>query len=259
MKTGKEIRYLNIVDLRAANSADGKTTLSGYAAVFNSRSQDLGGFVEQIAPGAFSKTLREQDVMMLYNHDPSKPMGRMSNGTLSLSQDQRGLKFEMQPDTSISWIVDAVNSIRAGLITQMSFGFATINDNWDMQGDQLVRTLLECQLFEVSPVTFPAYLQTSVNARSYEQKDERDMISYLTEINFPAKKLEEIKNIIATRAKPAVTEPLVDPNTQADTNEDAEAIQERAEKRVQLEHLVARGILLNMEKNHGRITEKAET
>ncbi len=147
MKTGFERRFVD-TQITEAQVDDAKTSqIVGYAALFNSRSEDLGGFVKQIAPGAFTKTIKESDIRSLFNHDTSKPLGRVSAGNLLLETDSKGLRMTLTPNLGSSWVQDAVEAIRSGLISQMSFGFMTGNDNWDMVGDQLVRTLLEVQLF----------------------------------------------------------------------------------------------------------------
>lgn len=159
-----ERRAVRTRELRA--SADGEPPrLTGYAAVFNSLSEDLGGFREQIKSGAFSKTLTESDVRALWNHDPNIVLGRTRSGTLRLREDNIGLAFEIDlPDTQQAR--DLIVLARRGDVDQMSFGFRTIKDGWDTVGEQIVRTLVEVQLFDVSPVTFPAYPQTSANVRS---------------------------------------------------------------------------------------------
>ena len=145
--------------------------IAGHAAVFDQLSQNLGGFVERIAPGAFRKTLREADVRALFNHDPSLILGRTTAGTLRLSEDRAGLVYEVVlPDTQTGR--DLRVSIERGDITQSSFGFRAIADRWDRDEDGTpLRTLTEVSLHngDVSPVTFPAYLGTDVVARAVHQ------------------------------------------------------------------------------------------
>ncbi len=162
---GREVRNYVVSEIRAGASDDGIKKISGYAAVFNQPSEDLGGFVEKISPGAFAQTLVADDIRSLWNHNADYPLGRVKARTLTLSEDLKGLKFEiLPPDTQ--YARDLITSIERGDVDSMSFGFMTINDNWDRVGDTIVRTLLEVQLFEVSPVTFPAYPQTSAAVRS---------------------------------------------------------------------------------------------
>jgi HK97 family phage prohead protease len=151
-------------------------TIRGYAAVFNSFSQDLGKFKERIAPGAFTDATSEgSDVRALWNHDTSYPLGRTKNGTLRLAEDARGLRVEIDPPAT-SWGRDAVEAIKRGDVDGMSFAFQVREDNWgkDLDGSK-VRTLLRVNLIEVSPVTFPAYLDTSVGVRCVAAGDMPDV------------------------------------------------------------------------------------
>lgn len=154
--------------LRAlAPSADAPSRLVGHAAMFNALSDDLGGFREQIAPGAFARSLAEHDQRALWQHDPKLVLGRRGAGTLRIAEDDQGLAIEIDlPDTT--WGRDAAVSIARGDVMQMSFGFRAVADQWENRGGVLTRTLLDVDLLEVSPVTFPAYSQTDVSARSLD-------------------------------------------------------------------------------------------
>lgn len=160
----QEQRTFTAREIRA--SGDGEPPrLTGYAAMFNALSEDLGGFFERIKPGAFTKTLLEADVRALLNHDPNIVLGRTKAGTLRLNEDDAGLAFELDlPDTQAAR--DLIVSVKRGDIDQMSFGFRTVRDSWEQVGEQIVRTLIEVKLFDISPVTFPAYPQTSASVRS---------------------------------------------------------------------------------------------
>lgn len=154
----------NKVELRAA--PDKPTQIVGYAAVFNQLSEDLGYFREKIAPGAFAGSIASEDVFALWQHQSDKPLARKANRTLGLSEDTIGLAAEITPPNT-SWGKDALAAVESGLVSHFSFGFRTIRDEWDYTNrDMPIRTLLEVQLFEVSPVTFPAYPQTSAEARA---------------------------------------------------------------------------------------------
>lgn len=159
------------VEFRAAE--DGTKRVAGYAAVFNSIT-DLGDFREQIAPGAFAKTLKG-DVRALFNHDTSMVLGRTKSGTLRLSEDERGLKYEVDlPDTQAGR--DLRVSMERGDIDGSSFGFRVTKQSWDVRDDgPSVRTIEEVELFEVSPVTFPAYADAEIALRSLNEiKSERE-------------------------------------------------------------------------------------
>jgi len=139
----------------------------GYAAVFNQLSEDLGGFREKIAPGAFRKTIQEADIRALWNHDSNYVLGRNKSGTLKLEEDNHGLRIEITPPNT-TWARDLITSIKRGDVDQMSFGFRAIKDRWEVDDGQNIRTLLEVSLFDVSPVTYPAYSQTAVSTRAWD-------------------------------------------------------------------------------------------
>lgn len=147
--------------------------IGGYAAVFDSWSDDLGGFRERIAPGAFAKTVQEADVRGLLNHDPNYVLGRTRAETLTLEEDAKGLRFEVIPPET-QWARDLMVSVGRGDINQMSFGFRTIKDTWskglvDESGRGVrERTLLEVALYDVSVVTFPAYPATEAGLRAWQ-------------------------------------------------------------------------------------------
>jgi HK97 family phage prohead protease len=143
-------------------SDEGREVLAGYAAVFNSRSEDLG-FREIIRPGAFARSLASgADVYALADHDASRRLARTANGSLRLAEDERGLRVEIDlPDTTLGR--DILADIRSGLLDSMSFGFSTREDKWTREGGENVRELIDVDLFEVSVVTFPAYRDTSID------------------------------------------------------------------------------------------------
>jgi HK97 family phage prohead protease len=154
-------------ELRVERRADGAPQLVGHAAVFNSTSEDLGGFREIVAPGAFAQTITEDDIRALFNHDPNHVLGRNRAGTLRLREDNRGLAFEIDlPDTQTAR--DLAASIERGDISGNSFGFNTLEDRWERLETGELRTLIRVRLFDVSPVTYPAYSQTDVALRSLE-------------------------------------------------------------------------------------------
>jgi hypothetical protein len=128
----------------------------GHASVYNTMSEDLGGFREIIAPGAFDDVL-ENDVRALINHDGNLILARTTSGTLKLSTDEKGLKYEFDmPQTSYG--KDLAISMKRGDVTQSSFAFTVENDNWETKDGMDVRTITKVKrLFDVSPVTYPAY------------------------------------------------------------------------------------------------------
>jgi uncharacterized protein len=154
---------------------DGKRTLKGYAALFNSDTTIGDYFVERIAPGAFDSALTA-DVRALVDHDSGRVIGRTKSGTLRMSVDSKGLAVEIDiPDTRDGndlWVL-----VERGDISGMSFGFRVTRQEWDESGDMPVRTILDLDLFEVSAVAFPAYEDTSLAKRSLESaRQEREAI-----------------------------------------------------------------------------------
>jgi len=161
-----ERRALTGIEVRAKDG--GPTKIVGYAAVFNSMSEELFGFREIIMPGAFDRAMREKhDVRALVNHDADQIIGRTKSGTLVLSVDERGLKAEIEPpDTQAAR--DAVTSIKRGDLDGMSFAFRTLTDAWRTEAGQEIRELKDLELIDVSVVAFPAYSATTVSARALE-------------------------------------------------------------------------------------------
>jgi len=152
--------------------ASGQPQMFGYAAKYNTLSQDLGGFRETLAPGCFNRAIREgQDCRALFNHDPNMILGRTKSGTLRLSADATGLYFVCDlPDTSTGR--DVHTMIQRGDVSQCSFSFQVIEPNgqkWDEATDEsgasfTRRTILDLNLFDISSVVFPAYSDTNVDA-----------------------------------------------------------------------------------------------
>lgn len=169
-----ETRFFAI-ELRAETDPEnGEVPLiRGYASVFNSWSQDLGGFREMIMPGAFARSLANgDDVVALYNHDPSLMLGRRSSGTLRASEDSTGLMVEIKPpNTSVGR--DVLELVRRGDLKGMSFAFTLPNPKTDqkwMRGDSGdLREIHRANLHDVSVVTDPAYPDTSVGVRSLNE------------------------------------------------------------------------------------------
>lgn len=138
--------------------------MTGYAIVFGSQSQDLGGFREIIDPSAVDRALQEgSDVRALVDHDTGKVLGRTRAGTLSLRKDSRGLSVTIEPDTEISYARDIMRSVQRGDVSGMSFGFRVLSDEWNYDAKTPIRTVTDMLLSEVSVVTFPAYTATDIS------------------------------------------------------------------------------------------------
>lgn len=167
------ILTLNYANLRVKRSDDGKPVISGYAAVFNTWSENLGGFIERVKTGAFKEALKNSDTRALFNHDVNYPLGRESSNTLTLKEDKNGLYMEIDPPDT-SYAKDLMISIERGDIREQSFGFTVESDTWEDQDKEIwKRTINQVgELFDVSPVTFAAYPDTSVALRSMDTMKE---------------------------------------------------------------------------------------
>jgi HK97 family phage prohead protease len=158
------------IELRADDADAERRTVTGYAAVFNSPSEDMG-FIEYIERGAFKEALKTSDVRALFNHDPNYILARSASGTLKLQEDDKGLRYEFEaPATTFG--NDFLTMLRRGDISQSSFGFTVAEQAWEEKksadGDtQYIRRIKKVErLYDVSPVTYPAYPDTEVALRS---------------------------------------------------------------------------------------------
>lgn len=144
--------------------------LSGYAVIYNSLSQDLGGFVERVLPGAAKNSLAKPDnIRAFVEHDPHKILARVGSKTLELSDREKGIYFELSlPD--VSYARDLGVLVERGDISGVSFGFKVNpgGDKWELRNGQLTRDLTSIELHEISIVADPAYAETSVAKRSME-------------------------------------------------------------------------------------------
>ena len=157
-----------------AEEGDGMT-FTGYASVFNSSSEDLGGFREFVAPGAFKRSLQARnEIKLLWNHDTNEPLASVRGGSLQLVEDNHGLKVTAKlPNTTRGR--DVAELLRSKVIDSMSFGFNVIKDSWSNNGS--VRTLESVRLSEVSVVTFPAYTATTATVRSMQPTIDADELA----------------------------------------------------------------------------------
>lgn len=152
---------------------DGRRYLDGYYAVFNFPYEVCPGWIEEVAPGAFSRTLREgRDVKALWNHDSNLVLGSTANRTASLAEDDHGLHGPVEINENDQDAKNAYARVERGDVRGCSFGFDIRGQEewWDDNGTYRTR-LTDVELYEVSPCTFPAYTQTSISARNKEQLD----------------------------------------------------------------------------------------
>ena len=172
MKRKKEVRIERLVfplsDLKVEERADNDPQIVGHAAVFDELSEELWGFREKIQAGAFSDAIKEDDVRALINHDPQFVLGRSSAGTLTMSEDDKGLRVVIDPHTT-TFAADLMVSMQRGDIDQMSFGFQVVDERWETKDKENIRILEKVRLFDVSVVTFPAYPQTDVGLRMWQE------------------------------------------------------------------------------------------
>jgi HK97 family phage prohead protease len=160
------------MEARAENET---RTLTGYAALYNKETRIGSWFREVIEPGAFKSALaRKDDVRALFNHDANYVLGRTASRTLVLEEDSRGLKYTVTlPDTQAGR--DLWTSVQRGDVTQSSFAFSVDSEEWrDKSSDLPLRVVKDVHLFDVSPVTYPAYDETSVSARSQAETLQAD-------------------------------------------------------------------------------------
>ena len=206
----QEVRT-NSVDFEVRAEGDGMT-FTGYASVFNSPSEDLGGFVEYVAPGAFRRSLQSRnEVKLLWNHDAGEPLASLRGGTMQLVEDSRGLKVTAQlPNTTRGR--DIAELLRTKVIDSMSFGFNVIRDSWSTDGK--VRTLESVRLFETSIVSFPAYSQTSATVRSNPTINPDELADALLKLEsgeeLDDKSAELITDVVAKLKAQPETEEVID-------------------------------------------------
>lgn len=167
----KEIRVRQI-QIQTRDTIEKNTNvISGYAVKFNEESENLGGFVETIAPTAF-QNVNMQEVLCLYNHDTANILARSDSGNLTLKVDDTGLYFEAKlPDTTLAR--DVLANVTAGNIKGCSFGFTVKRDSWQWSkgSEPDLRTVEEIdKLFEIMLTPIPAYKQTTVDKRSLEHQ-----------------------------------------------------------------------------------------
>lgn len=162
---GIERRLYDVTGLEV-RADNGKRTLAGHAAVFDKLSVKMMGFREVIRRGAFAESVAQDDIRALWNHNTDLVLGRNKSGTLKLEEDEKGLLVNIDlPDTQAGR--DAEVSVKRGDVSQMSFAFRTKagGDKWFEEDGEPRRELNAAQLFEVSPVTFPAYPDTDVSLK----------------------------------------------------------------------------------------------
>jgi uncharacterized protein len=199
MNSKRERRFLES-DVKLETRGDSKPKITGYAAVFNKRSSDLGSFREVIDRRAFDAHLATNpDVVGLFNHSNDMVLGRTSAGTMRLSVDDFGLRYEIDPPNT-SYAKDLMESMKRGDIRSSSFAFFADDEDWDVDSKtgENIRTIKQARLIDCSPVTAPAYPDATSQVRSMfpdgvplvpnkvgkdADKDDMDLLIRLSELN----------------------------------------------------------------------------
>ncbi len=169
MDDKRELRTyaMDSVEIRADGGDSAQQHISGHAAVFGTWTR-IWDWRERILPGAFTRAIAEDDVRALYNHDPNYVLGRNIAGTLDLAEDDQGLVVDIIPPET-QWARDLLVTMGRGDVNQMSFGFTVGAEEWVFNEDIDIwdRSIREIsRLWDVSPVTFPAYPSTDAQVRA---------------------------------------------------------------------------------------------
>jgi hypothetical protein len=179
------LRYFDLDELEMrAGKGEGERRLSGHGAVYDKLSVDLGGYRELFEQGTFSDSIAKDDIRSLRDHNSSYILGRTKSGTLLLEEDKKGVKFDVSlPDTS--YANDLVVSVERKDVTGCSIIFSVEQERWFVDGEEVEfldalmamwdekkhkveRHVNKGRLYDIGPVTFPAYPQTDVKARAME-------------------------------------------------------------------------------------------
>lgn len=166
----REVRYCTFAPVELREAEGDLINVTGYAAVFGEPTEvgplDSWGWAEVIERGAFSEALRRgDDVTFLINHG-GLPLARTTSGTLTLTEDQRGLKVDTALDPADPDVQRILPKMKRGDLSKMSFAFMAEKETWDETGAHAVRTIQSVRLFDVSIVTDPAYEGTDIALRS---------------------------------------------------------------------------------------------
>lgn len=224
---GRELRTIRKRPAEAREGDDGQMILEGHAAIFNEWTVIGGYFQERVADGAFKRAVKENDVRLLLNHSPDGILARTKNGTLELSEDEVGLHYRGILNPLDPFAVSSYAKIKRGDIDQSSFAFRVLKETWEeadatVAGDLPKRTILEAELYDVSPVTYPAYEGTDVGARAVHDAA-LGALSMLLGLSDEAR--EELFAAMTEEQREAVTEAVE--STLAEEDEgDAQAAEE---------------------------------
>ena len=167
-KENRQMYFSSSFTTRSEN--DNEKYIEGYFAVFNQQTELYRNAFEEIAQGAFDNSLKNNDIRCLFNHDTAKVLGRTGNNTLELRVDSHGLWGRVQVNSNDKEANDIYARVQRGDISGCSFGFNPINEETEFRDDGAIKwRVLEADTLEVSIVTFPAYPQTSIQARKVDE------------------------------------------------------------------------------------------
>lgn len=173
----REVRCIDIENIEVRESEKGNK-ITGYALKWNKLSEEMQGFREKFDKGAFSESISKNNVLAFWNHNRDVILGSTRAKTLSLTEDQKGLKFDIEmPDTTAA--NDLRKLIKRGDVKGVSFGFMSNVEEWDTDTEPYTRTIKKAELFEISPTHSPAYPQTWVSARNKDENNENPLEIYL--------------------------------------------------------------------------------
>lgn len=151
--------------------------IEGYFIRFNEETELWDGVFEEVAPEAVDDSLKNNDIRCLFNHDTNIVLGRTGNGTLELRKDEKGLFGRVKINPNDKQALDIYARIERGDINACSFGFNVINEEIQSRDDGTVKFILKkIDLHEVSPVTFPAYPTTSIEARKKDLEQHKQRL-----------------------------------------------------------------------------------
>jgi len=162
-------------EVETRTAGENQRVIVGYAYKFRSLSEVLGQFREQIIEGAGRDSIQTDDIRALYNHNADLVLGRNVSGTLRMAEDSTGLEYEIQADERQSYVKDLLISLDRGDVDKSSFGFRAVEQDWERTDDgTALRSISKMSLFDVSPVTYPAYLssESGVSRRALDQAAE---------------------------------------------------------------------------------------
>lgn len=186
--------------LNTREEAGGGKYIEGYCIVYNAETKITEGYYEQIAPGAADKSIRENDIRCLLNHNTDIVLGRNRASTLKLTSDEKGVFASCRVNENDTEAMNAYARVSRGDVGGWSFGFYPISESYTEKDGDFHYTVEELYMSEVSVCTFPAYKQTDISARSEmcRKNKEKEALQRKAALK---KRLEDLKNVKTTEAQ----------------------------------------------------------